>query len=158
MQKKIILRIVIAVWILLCLTVWFFPTFFRPKEYATLIPCVIDAHTEAPLEHAQVVVLETGKTYQTDATGHTPPIRVATSSDAHFQNILPKPWSEVSLIAYCDGYTPYAVFYLQVYPGQTRNGPNLYLFSDSGENAPPLSIIEGPDDAWVQELVRKYKP
>ena len=158
MQKKMIWAMAVLAVALLVLSAWILPQLLQHQEYTTLIPCVLDGETDRPISDAQVVALETGKVYSTDETGHTPPIRIPVSQDAHFTSILPKPWSEASLIAYCKGYTPYAVFYLQVYPGKTRSGPNLYLFPAQRADQSPLSVIEGPDHVWIEELVRKYQP
>jgi hypothetical protein len=79
--------------------------------------------------------------------------------DTRYDAILEKPWGEISLIVYKDGFVPYALFYLQVLAGQTREGVKILLFeqgsTDSGE---PFSIIEGPNRVWVNQLVKMYRP
>jgi hypothetical protein len=105
------------------------------------------------------VILETGKKYSTDAGGSTGVIDVPVIRDTRFDNIIPKPWGEVSLIVYKDGFLPYALFYLQVADGQTRSGVKILLFEDNSTgSSEPFSIIEGPNRAWVNELVKRYQP
>lgn len=120
---------------------------------------VLEGYTETPIAGAQVVVVETGKLYQTDENGLTETIEVPLVRDTRFDRILEKPWGEVSLIVYKEGFVPYALFYLQVLGGQTREGVKILLFEqDQTENAAPFSIIEGPNRIWVNTLVEMYRP
>ena len=91
-------------------------------ETAALTLRVLEGYTESPIENASVVVLETGKTYKTNEEGMTDVIEVPVIRDTRYDAILEKPWGEVSLIIYKDGFVPYALFYLQVLDGQTREG------------------------------------
>ncbi len=120
---------------------------------------VVEGYTDTPIANAEVVVLETGKTYTTDANGNTGIIEVPVVRDTRYDKIIPKPWGEVSLIVYKDGFLPYALFYLQVLGGETRSGVKILLFeNNSTGNSEPFSIIEGPNRLWVNELVKKYQP
>lgn len=131
----------------------------QSAETAALTLCVLEGYTESPIENATVVILETGKTYKTNENGLTDVIEVPVIRDTRYDAILEKPWGEVSLIVYKDGFVPYALFYLQVLAGQTREGVKILLFeqgsTDSGE---PFSIIEGPNRVWVNQLVKMYRP
>ena len=128
-------------------------------ETAALTLRVLEGYTESPIENATVVILETGKTYKTNENGLTDVIEVPVIRDTRYDAILEKPWGEVSLIVYKDGFVPYALFYLQVLAGQTREGVKILLFeqgrTDSGE---PFSIIEGPNRVWVNQLVEMHRP
>ncbi len=120
---------------------------------------VVEGYSEAPLANAQVVVVETGKVYTTDANGMTEVIPVPAVRDERYDKVLPKPWAEVSVIIYKDGYVPYALFYLQVMAGETREGVKILLFEEgSSDSSEPFSIIEGPNRAWVDALVEQYDP
>jgi hypothetical protein len=120
---------------------------------------VVEGYTDAPITGAKVVILDTGKTYTTDTKGDTGIIDVPVKRDTRFDSIIPKPWGEVSLIVYKDGFLPYALFYLQVVGGQTRTGVKVLLFeNNSTGSSEPFSIIEGPNRAWVNELVNKFQP
>jgi hypothetical protein len=120
---------------------------------------VLEGRTETPVEGAQVVILETGKVYGTDKNGKTDVIEVPYIRDTRYDSIFPKQWGEVSLIVYKEGFLPYALFYLQVAENQTRKDVKVLLFeNDSTGSAEPFSIIEGPNRAWVDELVNKYQP
>lgn len=120
---------------------------------------VVEGYTDAPITGAKVVILETGKTYSTDTKGDTGIIEVPVKRDIRFDSIIPKPWGEVSLIVYKDGFLPYALFYLQVMGNETRTGVKVLLFeNNSTGSSEPFSIIEGPNRAWVNELVKKFQP
>lgn len=120
---------------------------------------VVEGYTDTPIMDAKVVILETGKTYTTDENGNTGIIEAPVIRDTRFDKIIPKPWGEVSLIVYKDGFLPYALFYLQVIGGETRNGVKILLFeNNSTGNSEPFSIIEGPNRLWVDELVKRYQP
>ncbi len=128
-------------------------------ETAQLTLRVLEGYNETPIADAQVVVLETGQTYKTDQDGMTEKISVPVVRDTRYDSILEKPWGEVSLIVYKDGFMPYALFYLQVIGGQTREGVKILLFEQgSTDSKEPFSIIEGPNRAWVNQLVEMYRP
>ena len=120
---------------------------------------VVEGYSESPLAGAKVVVVETNQVFTTDEKGMTEVIAVPASRDTRYDEILPKPWAEVSLIIYKDGYIPYALFYLQVLEDETREGVKILLFEEgSTDTSEPFSIIEGPNRTWVDELVEKYRP
>lgn len=132
---------------------------FGTTGNAKLTVNVVEGRTETPVEGAQVVVLETGRIYNTNNEGKTDEIEVPYVRDTRYDKIIPKQWGEVSLIVYKEGFLPYALFYLQVAEGQTRKDVKILLFeNDSTGNPEPFSIIEGPNRAWVDELVKKYQP
>jgi hypothetical protein len=134
---------------------------FNPAstDTAGLTLRVLEGYTESPIADASVVVLETGKTYKTNDKGMTEVIEVPVIRDTRYDSILQKPWGEVSLIVYKDGFVPYALFYLQVLGGQTREGVKILLFEQgSTDSEEPFSIIEGPNRAWVDQLVEMYRP
>jgi hypothetical protein len=133
--------------------------FSTADDTAYLSVKVVEGYTEAPLSDVQVVVVETDQVYTTGRDGMTDVIAVPAARDTRYDGILPKPWAEVSLIIYKDGYIPYALFYLQVMAGQTREGVKILLFEEGAPgSSEPFSIIEGPNRVWVDELVEKYRP
>lgn len=132
---------------------------FGTTGSANLTVDVMEGKTNSPIADAQVVILETGKAYTTDANGKTGTIQVPVIRDTRYDKIIPKAWGEISLIVYKDGFLPYALFYLQVADGQTRKDVKILMFeNDSTGNSEPFSIIEGPNRAWVDELVKMYQP
>jgi hypothetical protein len=128
-------------------------------ETAALTLRVLEGYTESPIENATVVILETEKTYKTNGEGLTEVIEVPVIRDSRYDTILEKPWGEVSMIIYKDGFVPYALFYLQVLGGETREGVKILLFEQgSTDSEEPFSIIEGPNRVWVNQLVEMYRP
>ena len=120
---------------------------------------VVEGFTETPIEGAAVIIIETGEIYYTDETGNTDVIQVPFIRDTRYDDILSKPWGEVSLIVYKDGYVPYALFYLQVLENETRQGVKILLFSDDQtQSDEPFAIIEGPNRLWVDALIKMYRP
>ena len=135
------------------------PAAAPPTPSGSLVARVLDVRNLSPIEGAVVVVPETGERYVTGTDGRTPVITVPLIKDVRFDKVSPKPWGEISLIAYKQGYLPYAVFYLQIHENQRRNGPNLYLIRPEDTAAKgAISIIEGPAQDWVQAIVEKYAP
>jgi hypothetical protein len=120
---------------------------------------VVEGFTETPLEGATVVILDTDKSYQTDAQGFSPVIEVPIITDDRFNKILQKPWGEINAIIYKKDYIPYALFYLQVFKDKTRKGVKILLFKE-GEvaSSEPFSIIEGPNRLWVEQLIKEHQP
>lgn len=133
--------------------------FGSKTDTASLTVSVVEGYTETPVDGACVVVVETGKIYQTSEDGMTPKIDVPVIRDSRFDSIMQKPWGEITLIVYKEGFVPYALFYLQVLGGQTREGVKILLFEEGQtESAEPFSIIEGPNRVWVDALVEMYRP
>ncbi len=129
------------------------------SETASLTVHVLEGYTETPISDASVVLVETGKEYQTNKDGFTEKIDVPVVRDTRYDGILEKPWGEVTLIVYKEGFIPYALFYLQVIGGETREGVKILLFEEGQtESAEPFSIIEGPNRVWVDALVDMYRP
>jgi len=132
---------------------------FKNAGTAKFSLVVVEGRTESPIAGAKAVILETGKTYSTNENGETGVIEVPCIRDTRFDEMLPKQWGEVSLIVYKEGFLPYALFYLQVAENETRKGVKILLFENgSTGSAEPFSIIEGPNRAWVDALVKKYQP
>lgn len=133
--------------------------FGSSSDIAYLTVNVLEGYTDTPIENASVVVVETGKVYQTDKDGMTDKIDVPVVRDTRYDSIMQKPWGEITLIVYKEGFVPYALFYLQVLGGQTREGVKILLFEEGQtESSQPFSIIEGPNRVWVNELVEMYRP
>lgn len=133
--------------------------FGSKSDTASLTVSVVEGYTETPIDGASVVVVETGKVYQTAEDGMTAQIDVPVIRDSRFDSIMQKPWGEITLIVYKEGFVPYALFYLQVLGGQTREGVKILLFEEGQtESAEPFSIIEGPNRVWVDALVEMYRP
>lgn len=129
------------------------------QTYGSFTPVVKDGMTGAAVADAVVIVPEADGQYVTGADGCTKAIRVPIVPDARFDGILQKPWGEATVLVYADGYLPYALFYLQIPPGETRSGPEILLFrEEDAPSAQPFSIVEGPNRAWVEALIEQYQP
>ncbi len=112
----------------------------------------------AAIEGATVCIIETAGYYKTDANGRTEPIKVPVTRNSNFDTSLPRPYGEVTVFVYKDGYIDYVLFYVMVFENKTRGGLPVRLYpTGDPENAIPHSLIEGPDNNWVKELIKKYR-
>lgn len=125
----------------------------------SIIIFVEDGSTKKPLQNATVAIPETGQSWLTDENGKTNTIRVPIVEDKQYKNIMPKPWSEITLLVYKTGYVECAIFHVNIWENQTRNGPTVLLFPISAdESNDPFTLTEGPNRLWVKQLLDKYKP
>jgi hypothetical protein len=125
----------------------------------SIIIFVEDGPSQKPLRNACVVIPETGGQYYTDENGKTETIRAPIREDSDYSGILPKPWGEITLLVYKQGYVDCAIFHVNIYENQTRNGPTVLLFPvtpDVGDQ--PFTLTEAPNRLWVNELLGKYRP
>ena len=129
------------------------------RHFGYIQPQVVDGFSEEPIEGATVVIPEIGQQFITAQDGMTAIIKVPIKEDVHFAEISPKPWSEITLIIYKEGYVEYVLFHTHVWEDQSRQGPRIMLFPQvEGEKHEPFSLVEGPHRLWVKELVDKYRP
>ena len=127
--------------------------------FGSIQPQVVDGFSEEPIEGATVVIPEINQSYKTDEKGYTPNIRINISIDSHFKSIHPKTWGETTLIVYKEGYIEYVLLHLNVWEGQNRQGPKILLFPQNSQQLDqPMSIVEGPNQLWINSLVEKYRP
>lgn len=125
----------------------------------SIIIFVQDGGTKEPLENACVAIPETGFTYRTDSNGKTNTIRIPIIEDSEFRNIVPKPWGEITILVYYPGYVDCAIFHVNIWENQTRNGPTVLLFPVSpADSNQPFTLTEGPNRLWVNQLLDKFRP
>jgi hypothetical protein len=129
------------------------------QYYGYIQPQVVDGFSEEPIEGAAVVIPEISQRFETAKDGYTAMIRVPIEEDQHFEDIAPKPWGEITIIVYKDGYIEYVLFNTHVWESQTRKGPKIMLFPEvEGDKNEPFTVVEGPHRIWVKELVDKFRP
>ena len=162
-KNKIILSSLTIILLVACFFIYrrslLFKTTSANSHSGSINVTVVDGMTDTPISNATIVIPELKKQFTTDSNGiaHIDSIPIIT--DEHFDDILPQKWGEITLLVYKDGYLPYALFYTQVLESEVRQGPRVYLFNEAESVAKePFSIIEGPDRAWVDSLVKKYNP
>jgi hypothetical protein len=125
----------------------------------SIIIFVEDGNTKKPLQFANVTIPEAGQTLLTDENGKTETVRVPIVEDSEYKGMLPKPWGEITLLVYKQGYIDCAIFHVNVWENQTRNGPTVLLFPLSPDDAnQPFTLTEGPNRLWVKQLLDKYRP
>lgn len=125
----------------------------------TICVTVLDGVTELPLSGATVVIPELGKHFSVNEAGTTEKIEIAALRDARFDAIEKKDWGEVTLLIYCEGYIPFALFYTEVYENTDRNGPRIYLFPEDGSmEGQCFTVIESPNEDWAKSLIQANQP
>ena len=125
----------------------------------SIIVYVEDGNTKKPLENAVVTIPETGQSYLTDENGKTDTIKVPIIEDTEYRNIVPKPWGEITLLVYKTGYVDCAIFHINIWENQTRNGPTVLLFPYSADGGnQPFTLTEGPNRLWVNQLLNQFRP
>ena len=125
----------------------------------TLILSAEDGITGAPLPGVTIVIPEMDLTVVTGDDGTVDPILVPIMQDTLSRYSLERPWGEITLLSYKEGYLDGAIFHVQVWENQTRQGPTLLLFPlSSSTSDQPLSLVEGPHRLWVNALLDAYRP
>ena len=62
------------------------------------------------------------------------------------------------MLAYCDGYYPYALFHVTLRSGEVRDGPRVYLFPDDGSmDDAPFVLVEAPPSDWAAALIQQFQ-
>ena len=130
---------------------------FSEKNTASIYPTVTDASTGEPIQNATIVIPELNKSFITDSQGNIGRINVPVIYDNRYDNILKKPWGEISILVYADGYAPCSVLGYMVKNGVDREGPAIMLFNE-GNKSQSYSLYEAPHKEWVDTLIEKYKP
>lgn len=125
----------------------------------SIIVFVEDGNSQKSMKNACVTIPETGQSYYTDENGKTVTIKVPIIEDSEYSGILPKPWGEITLLVYKQGYIDCAIFHVNIWENQTRNGPTVLLFPYSPDDSnQPFTLTEGPNRLWVKQLLDKYRP
>lgn len=130
-------------------------TFSGTHETGFMRVCVHDGETDMPIEGARVVIPETGYECKTDSDGFTPVMELPVYYDEQYSKLLSQDYGRITVLVYCEGYVPYALYFTHIEPNTLRRGPNVWLFPGDGM---PFSIIEGPDDEWSERLIMEYAP
>lgn len=128
------------------------------KEYGHMDVTVVDAYTLAPLPNATLVFPDSGTQATTDAAGRAQVFGLPIRRHPHQNRILPQACGECTLLVYCEGYIPYALFYVQLQPGRIRGGPTVYLFPTYDGAPEVITIVESPTYDWAVGLAKKYRP
>jgi hypothetical protein len=125
----------------------------------SIIVFVEDGNTKKPLQFASVTIAETGQSFPTDEYGKTEAMRLPIIEDSEYKGVLPKPWGEITLLVYKEGYIDCAIFHINIWENQTRNGPTVLLFPVSPDDTnQPFTLTEGPNRLWVKQLLDKFRP
>ena len=130
--------------------------FYAKKEYGHIRVSAVDAYTLNPIEGVMVVLPDSGLSAVTGRDGTVLISGIPIEKDRQQNRLLELHAGECTLLAYADGYLPYALLYMQVYPETIRKGPTLYMFPEGESSADIISVVETPEYSWIRELLAKY--
>lgn len=123
------------------------------KEYGHLSVSAVDAYSLTPLEGASVLLPEFDMLEICDNDGNAVFSNVPCLRNEQLDRLLPVDFGQTTILCYCEGYQPYAMFYAEIKSGRMREGLTLYMFP---ENENSGCMIESPPEKWVEELLRIY--
>ncbi len=120
---------------------------------------VVDAYTEAPVKGAVIILPEADLSAVSDENGAAYVYGIPVQPKGMLCETVPCSYGEATILAYAEGYLPFALFHAHIYKNRVRNGPTLYLFPNGTEEGiKATSMIESPEEEWVERLLAKYAP
>lgn len=125
------------------------------NDYGYLKIRVINLITREPITDATVCIVESGQYYTTDKNGYTPTIKAPYLVNHNFDDVLERPWGDITILVYKEGYVDYLVFYIMLQKDTTRSLTITLHPYEAG--AEPYLLIESPNDEWAKEIIKKYK-
>lgn len=155
MKRKAIFVLIACLGILLLVLTCFLPR----RAFGHLKVSVVDAYSNRPIADAKIILPEAGISSISDKNGAAFLYGVPLSQPSRLERIIPCDYGETTILAYAEGYLPFALFHVHVYEGRMRNGPVLYLFpKGTEEGTEVISMIESPAEEWVKRLLDHYAP
>lgn len=121
-------------------------------SYGHMYIRTVDAYTLSPLEGVRIFLPESGISATTDASGAAYITGIPVAKNPFSQRRVMQDWGECTVIALCDGYIPYALFYSHIYENRVQR-PVLYLFPEDSEEVRVTAVVESPDEEWILELI-----
>ena len=67
-----------------------------------------------------------------------------------------KPWGELLLLIYAEGYTPTIYICTEIYQDMELQGPTIYMQKQKSDEI--QYIFDEPNLYWAKELIKKYTP
>jgi len=134
--------------------------FFLEKEENTqLIIQLKDGFHGNAVEHARVVVAQTGESALSDTDGTTPAFYI-TTWDAPYESLpkrLQTSWQEVTLLVYHEQYVDTVLLHVMLEEGE-QNTVTIELFQKNDlPNQQVVVASQSPNDMWVEDLFNYYR-
>ena len=119
---------------------------------------VLDDLSGKPVDGATVCVIETRHYENTNKYGKTGYIEVPIIRNANFDISLERPYGEITILVYKNGFADNLSFYNFIKPNTTRVGIIIRLKTIiNKEDIAPTIIINQPDKYWSEALIKLYK-
>ncbi len=110
-----------------------------------------------PIEGAKLSVAETSQNVFSDEEGHINISDLKEVRDERFNGILPKPWSEYTLIISKQGYLSYVVLNYALSAQYERTELEVIMFAEgTTDSDDAICLVDSPPRAWVDALVELY--
>lgn len=155
-ERRTLLRYILTLTLCAAAAITALFLYFSQKEYGHIRVSAVDAYTLSPVEGAIILLPDYDLQARTGKDGTV--LISGIPVERHFQQneLLAMEAGECTLLAYAEGYLPYALLYTQVYPGSVRQGPTLYLFPEGEDDIDIISVVETPEYSWIRKLLEKY--
>ncbi len=128
------------------------------SQSGKIVVQVLESNSNRQIDGATVCVIETRHYENTDKYGKTSMIEVPIIRNSNFDISLERPFGEVTLLVYKNGYADSINFYQSVMPGSTRVGIVIYLTPIISESDNKTEIsMEKPNEVWINNLINLYK-
>lgn len=124
--------------------------------YATITPVLLDLQSNLPISDGIIYIPQASLQAQTLDNGKTEPLRVPVIKDTRYTQLQEKPWGELLLLAYAEGYAPTAYLCTGIYPDTQTYGPVIRLQPQKSDEI--HYTTEEPDSYWLRSLIEKYMP
>lgn len=159
MNKKILVSLIIILTLLITANLYSaaMMLFAKPVSTARIRLNISDISDNKPVRSACVYIAETGRYFDTDNAGYTPVIEVPIMPANHYDNIYKRSFGEITVIVYKEGYIDYALFNLNVRENEERLNLKIFMYKKGTSNQNFISIVETPDNNWIQNLIDKYR-
>ena len=118
---------------------------------------VVDIENNNSIYKACVCIPEANVYYYTDNNGNTPLIEIPVIYNSYYDNLCCRDFGEISVIVYKEGYVDFIMLNLVVKENQTRDNIKLLMYKKDAYSPNYTSIVETPDNDWIQNLIDKYK-
>ena len=133
--------------------------FLKKEENTQLIVQLRDGFHSTPVEHARVVVAQTGEAAITDGEGKTTAFYI-TAWDLPHENLphrLQTPWQEVMILVYHEQYVDTVLLHVMLEEGK-ENIVTIELFQKNDlPNQQVVVASQSPDDMWVEDVLNFFR-
>lgn len=159
MKKRFVFVIFLIIFVLVFTNIYTAAVYIyrAPEKKAYIRLTITDIEDNSPVHGAYVCIPEANACFYTDNNGRTPLIEVPVLYDQLYDDIARRDFGMVTVIVYKEGYVDYILCNLTVRENQKRDGIKLFIYKQNDYSPPFTSIVETPENEWLQKLIDKYR-